>query len=85
MHVFSDKEKQWKSYQTFFQKNVNRINPYFPKLGASSALVAGNLYIYGGRDAKGKVDNRLCSLDLSKKMWKVDIDSPSTNTVPIMP
>ena len=85
MHVFNTKDKNWTSYNTSFPKANSRTNQYYPKAGAASVLVGGNLYIFGGRDSKGKLDNRLCVLNLDKRTWKIDVDTPNPNAAHITP
>lgn len=42
----------------------------FMRIGCARVLVGSNLYCFGGKDSKGKLDNRLVCLNLDKKQWR---------------
>ena len=41
---------------------------------AFDATIKNNLFVFGGKDVKDKLDNQLASLNLTHLMWKTDYD-----------
>jgi hypothetical protein len=73
--------KQWENLTTDVYK-FNKSNPYFLKIGSAWATIKNNLYVFGGKDAKEKLDNQLASLNLTYLMWKTDFDLHNKQYLP---
>lgn len=52
------------------QPSKNKSTSNFMRIGCARVLVGSNLYCFGGKDSKGKLDNRLVCLNLDKKQWR---------------